>query len=195
MNVCGQFFISIINCHRDTEREIIKGKIKQCYDKYLTRYSISTRIRTQYRNLRIFMRIDKLDKHPKHWLILTIFWMVVIFILSTSPFSSQRTSEITDKISVKINFRLIAHLIVYFILGFLASGAIRSNFNWDKKVVFTVLICFLYGISDEVHQYFEPVRKCRLIDMITDGGGSLLGILTYYLGYLRLKKRAVNCKY
>ncbi|RLC46896.1 MAG: hypothetical protein DRH57_05150 [Candidatus Cloacimonadota bacterium] len=141
------------------------------------------------------MRIDKLDKHPKHWLILTIFWMVVIFILSTSPFSSQRTSEITDKISVKINFRLIAHLIVYFILGFLASGAIRSNFNWDKKVVFTVLICFLYGISDEVHQYFEPVRKCRLIDMITDGGGSLLGILTYYLGYLRLKKRAVNCKY
>ena len=133
------------------------------------------------------MRIDKLDKYPKYLLILTVFWMIVIFILSTTPFSSQRTSEITDKVSDEINFRLIAHLIVYFILGFLASGAFRLNFNWNRKIFFTVLICILYGTLDEVHQYFEPLRKCRLIDMITDGGGSLLGILTYYLGYLRLK--------
>ncbi len=133
------------------------------------------------------MWIEKFDNCPKYWLILSILWMIVIFILSTSLFSPQRTAKVTDKITTEINFRFIAHLIVYFILGFLASGAIRLNFSFNNKFLFTMLACCLYGVFDEFHQYFEPARKFRLIDIITNSGGSSLGILSYYLVYLRLK--------
>ncbi len=132
---------------------------------------------------------ENFDNYRKYWLILSIFWMIFIFILSTSLFSPQSTAKVTDKITTEINFRFIAHLVVYFILGFLASGSIRLNFSFNNKFLFTVLVCFLYGVSDEFHQYFEPARKFRSIDIITNSGGSLTGILSYYLVYLRLKRK------
>ncbi len=134
------------------------------------------------------MQIRILDNRPKYWLLLTILWMVIIFILSTSLFSPDRTAKITEAITSKINFRFIAHLIVYLILGFLVSGTIRLNFTWNNKFILTLLVCILYGVSDEFHQYLEPARTFRLIDIITNSGGSSLGVLSYYLIYLRLSR-------
>lgn len=127
---------------------------------------------------------EKLVIHTRLWLILTILWMVVMFILSTPPFSGKRITNITDKISTGLDFDFIAHFIVYFILGFLTSGAIKTNFTWKNKFLITVLVCILFASSDELHQYFEPERKCRMIDVITDCVSSILGILFFYVGIL-----------
>ncbi len=47
----------------------------------------------------------------------------------------------------------------------------------------TVLITFLYGVSDELHQWFVPGRHADGIDVLADGLGGLLG------AYLFLKLR------
>lgn len=112
--------------------------------------------------------------------------MIVIFVLSTSTFSSKKTAKITDLLSSEIDLSLIAHVIVYFILGFLVSGAVNLNIEWKNKLFISVLACLLYAAFDEIHQYFEPERKWQLITMIIDSISSLLGILFYYLAYPKL---------
>lgn len=91
-----------------------------------------------------------------------------------------------DWISADIDFGLIAHFIVYFILGFLSSGAIRSNFTWKNKFFITLLICVLFALTDELHQYLEPERVARMIDVVLDSASALAGIGFYFLFYLKL---------
>ena len=141
------------------------------------------------------MLFDKLDNHPKLWLRLTILWMILIIILSTPLFTPKKTAKYTDKITTEINFRFIAHLVVYFILGFLLSGAVRLNFTWKNKLVMSIAICILYSIFDEFHQYFEPGRRLRLIDIGTNSIGSLFGIAVHYFIFLRVKKERNKGKY
>ena len=109
-----------------------------------------------------------------------------MFVLSTTPFSGKRVSRYTDWISTEIDFGLIAHFIVYFILGFLSSGAVRSNFNWKNKFLIILLICVLYAVTDEIHQYFEAERVARPIDVVLDSASALAGIGFYFLVYLKL---------
>lgn len=114
---------------------------------------------------------------------MTIVWMVVIFVLSTNHFSSERT---TAKIDTHIPLRSLAHLFVYFVLGFLVSGTVNLNFNWKHKLLITLLFCVFYALTDELHQHFETERRFRLIDIATDSIGSFAGILFYNLP-LRIK--------
>ena len=129
------------------------------------------------------MIYKKLEENPKLWLYLTIIWMVFIFVLSTNYFSSEIT---TAKIDTNIPLRFLAHLFVYFVSGFLASGAISLNFNWTHKLLITLLFCIFYAFTDELHQFFEPERRFRLIDLATDSVGAFVGILLYHLP-LRIK--------
>lgn len=122
------------------------------------------------------MVFKKLKENPKLWLGLTIVWMVFIFVLSTNYFSSGRT---TAKIDTEIPIRLLAHLFVYFVLGFLASGAVKLNFNWKHKLLIALLFCVFYAFTDELHQHFEAERRFRLIDLATDSIGAFAGILFY----------------
>ena len=45
----------------------------------------------------------------------------------------------------------------------------------------TIAICFLYAVSDEIHQYFVPGRACRLFDVLIDTSGSAFFCLVYYV--------------
>jgi VanZ family protein len=56
--------------------------------------------------------------------------------------------------------------------------ALLRNAIW-----FTVIICALYGISDEFHQSFVPNRDCEFMDWAADFVGIILAalIIKYYL--------------
>lgn len=125
------------------------------------------------------MKSAGLERHPKLWLWLTVGWMAVLFVLSTSFFSA----ELTKNIDFPINIRLLAHICVYLVLGFLASRAVDLNFPWKNKILITFLICILYAISDELHQHFEPARHGRLIDVIVDSVSAFFGIVGQRLVY------------
>lgn len=133
--------------------------------------------------------IIKLANRPKLWLILTLVWMAVIFMLSTNHFSSERTIA---KIYTDIPLRYIAHLFVYLVLGFLASSAVNLNFNWKHKLFSALFFCLFYAFTDELHQFFETERRFRLIDIVTDTVGALAGILFFNFFYLKLLNRYVS---
>ena len=70
------------------------------------------------------------------------------------------------------------HFFVYGILGMLiARGmlAAKSKLLNDKYLLFTLLFGFLFGLSDEVHQYFVPGRHADFFDWLAD----CLGILVF----------------
>ena len=48
------------------------------------------------------------------------------------------------------------------------------------RALLTLAICFLYAVSDEVHQVFVPGRAGRISDVMIDTSGAVLGILLVF---------------
>jgi VanZ family protein len=61
--------------------------------------------------------------------------------------------------------------------------AIRGYHHWSIKKAFiaTMILCVLYGMTDEIHQCFVPGRSPEWRDWIADAVGSLAGILVWLL--------------
>lgn len=77
--------------------------------------------------------------------------------------------------------RKMAHFSIYMVLGLLVM-ALMSTFRLDRRVqiIYTVIFCVVYAISDEMHQSFVPGRSCELRDVCIDGMGALTGALICY---------------
>ena len=97
-------------------------------------------------------------------------YCVLIFIASSIPGGDVDTGPPgVDK---------LLHLIEYLILSFLLFSAMRAQFPKapsGRVFMFVFILSTLYGISDEIHQKYVPLRECDPIDMILDGVGSALG--------------------
>ena len=134
--------------------------------------------------------------------IMLILWMGVIFwfsaqIAEDSTKQSMGIVEIIKNILGKLfpatesmseeawhhfeNFlRKCAHGFIYFILGLLSCNFSKSySFRFEKSIA--VAICFIYAVSDEIHQLFVPGRSGQVSDVIVDLIGSLIGIVLFAL--------------
>lgn len=85
-----------------------------------------------------------------------------------------------------------AHFTIYFVLGiFLYMFA--DSFSPSIRFTFksSVFICFLYAVSDEIHQYFVPGRACRILDVSIDTLGAASGILMliFILKLIKIKRK------
>ena len=90
--------------------------------------------------------------------------------------------------------RKTAHFMIFAVLGLLVNNLLLSYENERVKSCFlAVLICFLYAVSDEVHQYFVPGRACRLKDVIIDTCGASAAVCLAYLTY-RIRRRYIHTK-
>ncbi len=103
---------------------------------------------------------------------LTLGWMALIFFLSSQPdvpapdlFSQQ------DK---------AAHLLVFGVLGLLLAFALTppAAASWRRVLLITALVT-VYGVTDELHQYFVPGREASAWDVLADGVGGFLAALTH----------------
>ena len=56
-----------------------------------------------------------------------------------------------------------------------------------KLVLLSLLICFLYACSDEIHQLFVPGRSGEARDVLIDTLGACLGVSFYYLVFRKKK--------
>lgn len=136
--------------------------------------------------------------------ILVILWMTVIF-----TFSSFNSSESSKQSKGVINFviknvvkifdkdltleeetnivnklhtpvRKLAHFSIYFILGVLVSLLLKTyNLNTKNIILLSILICFLYSCSDEIHQLFISGRSGEIRDILIDTLGSTFGIIIF----------------
>lgn len=138
----------------------------------------------------------KLKKYTynKIFYVLVIAWMVLIFWFSHQPVnkSSELSGGITEIIVDKLEsilkidldnelfehlIRKAAHFTEYMILGILMYIAFSKNNAFDsRRVLICVIICVLYAISDETHQYFVPGRATRVADVVIDIAGAISGV-------------------
>ena len=102
--------------------------------------------------------------------------------------------QITDIIHTFV--RKVAHFVLYFSLGLSASVSIYLIFGYKrlKLMLITLAFCFLYAITDEIHQMFVPGRAAMIRDVIIDSCGALCSIAIFVTAnnvYLRRKKRGL----
>ena len=122
--------------------------------------------------------------------LLVIVWMGVIFCFSNQKATaSSRLSDglIKNTIGKVFNInekekldsfikpvRKSAHFFLYFVLGLLVLNCF-SNIN-SKSIIYSILICFIYSISDEFHQLFIDGRSAEVLDVFIDTLGASLGV-------------------
>ena len=146
-------------------------------------------------------------------LIFLIYWMSLIFFMSSqTAVESNATSSglsqwLFSLISPKFNelsvveqkaiisefsffVRKTAHFIMYAVLGVLSflSLITYKNIPYIYRTVFSVLICILYAIGDEIHQLFISGRSGEIRDILLDSSGSFLAILLCFILVKKIKK-------
>ena len=137
-----------------------------------------------------------------------VFWMCLIFWLSDRPadVSTVQSRSITLRIIkmagewtdseearqgdlillIEPYVREIAHFAEYailFILVFFAAGSFAGGYV--KTSMISLFICFVYAISDELHQFFVQGRSCEVKDIIFDTVGALTAML--FIMVIKLK--------
>jgi len=85
-------------------------------------------------------------------------------------------------------FSTLGHLGEYAILGALIAWASSREWKLSRALVFAVALASLYGISDELHQWFVPGRMSDPVDWVADTVGALLGATLVVLGASRLRR-------
>jgi VanZ family protein len=68
----------------------------------------------------------------------------------------------------------LAHLLAYGLLAsliYLAREKSRATFH---PIFIPFLIAFLYGLSDEIHQYFVPGRDADVFDALANAVGAFV---------------------
>lgn len=137
------------------------------------------------------------------WLALLV-WMGVIFYFShqSGDASMQLSDGFLDSFeSLFQNFldyhtlsyivRKIAHFTEYFILGLLIYHLVKQYRVISKtEIIWMILFCVIYAMSDEFHQVFIGGRSPKVFDVIIDSLGSSLSILILQL----LQKRKIISK-
>jgi VanZ family protein len=82
------------------------------------------------------------------------------------------------------------HFGAYGLLGVLFFRAYEtlSLENYKNLLIFiSIGSATLYGISDEIHQYFVPSRQADIMDVAANTIGSICGVYLYY-GWKNKKK-------
>ena len=97
--------------------------------------------------------------------------------------------EITPEVVKKYQFpfRKAAHFGIYMLLGFCLVNAFEITLNkkWYISYPASVVVSFLYALSDEWHQSFTAGRGPSIKDTFIDLSGAFLGALIY-LGFISL---------
>ena len=118
---------------------------------------------------------DKLKAHNfiLHWLPLVLYCLL-IFILSSRPLPEQIPDiDYFDK---------VLHLLAYGVMGILFLRAYATlSFRHKPQLLMALSIASasLYGIGDEIHQYFVPFREADILDGIADILGAAVGVYLY----------------
>ncbi len=94
-------------------------------------------------------------------------WALFIFILSSRSLQGFTTPF--------VHFDKLVHAGEYGILCLLLYRAFihAKDDRWRKQAVkLSILFCIIYGLSDEIHQMFVPMRTADAADLMADSIGA-----------------------
>ena len=115
------------------------------------------------------------------WKIFLLYWFPVIcYCIFIFTKSSQPSPESIPDLP---NIDKALHIGAYALLGALFVRAYMTINSINRNTVFLVIISILssslYGLSDEIHQYFVPFRDADPLDFLADTIGSIIGVQFY----------------
>ncbi len=140
--------------------------------------------------------------------VLLILWLLVIFNLSSQPGTLSGgesshliyntlefiysifhldSSNLSEVVSVIHNpLRECMHSLEYFILAILTVNLLKQHYIKENIFVISILFCFVYAATDEIHQLFVPGRSFEYFDIFMDMLGSIIG--TWMMKIFSIKK-------
>ena len=105
-----------------------------------------------------------------------------IDVLDSDYVQLLQSMNISPYASIELFFRKCAHFCEYALLSFCVFNALcYYTRNTEYLLMFSIVISFVYSVSDELHQYFVPERSCSVIDVLIDTSGIITGVLTAML--------------
>ncbi|OGF26820.1 hypothetical protein A2242_00485 [Candidatus Falkowbacteria bacterium RIFOXYA2_FULL_47_9] len=112
--------------------------------------------------------------------LLVLSWLALIF--TSSQIGLPDPDPTYKKVLYDYIFDKDVHVFLYsglafLILNFLCHYPVRFR----RAALWAVAIVFLYGVSDEYHQFFVHGREASLYDLAFDVIGSMAGIAVYWL--------------
>lgn len=108
-----------------------------------------------------------------------VLWMAVIFYFSHQPATTlDKMIPFFHKIFPHMQSFNWGHFVAYFILAITVYwGLSRRNMRPLFGKAAAVIICVLYGFTDEYHQLFIDGRHFDLLDIRNDAIGATLAML------------------
>lgn len=102
----------------------------------------------------------------------------LIFYLSSMSFPPKEFSSLLSLLGDKL-----VHMAEYGVLGVLCYRAFLFD-AWKSvrrhAFGFAVLAASLYGMSDEIHQAFVPLREADVWDWVADTAGAIVSVWGFY---------------
>jgi VanZ family protein len=127
----------------------------------------------------------------------TLLWMLAIFYLSarTGDDMGGWLSQFQRFIPFMEGLDW-GHFLAYFILSLTYAWAFGIHrLTWVIKLA-VVLLCTLYGVTDEIHQSFVPGRTPDVMDIRNDAIGAALAMLFVTIPSIRIRfERWKGAKY
>lgn len=112
------------------------------------------------------------EKYNKSSWLITILIAIFIFYMSSKTFKGVNTGPAINS--------YIYHFAIFFIFAFfLIMSIIKGKKNNHWFILLAVTIAIMYGISDEIHQFFVPGRYCCLEDALVNSTGILSAGIIY----------------
>ena len=104
-----------------------------------------------------------------HWLPALLYMGLIFMLSSQSNLPAPYEFPESDK---------VFHVLAYVPLGFLMVYALSRSTS-SNLIFFGAFLAFLYGVTDEIHQYFVPGRDASALDVMADGAGAMIGSFIY----------------
>lgn len=122
-----------------------------------------------------------------------LYWLPVIVYCSAIYIQSDLPSiehipsfEFSDK---------VLHFFAYAVLGVLfyrAYQTLRIKGDPRMLILISIVSASLYGVSDEIHQYFVPFRDAGIWDVVANTLGAICGVSLYHIWVASRAKRMAH---
>ena len=112
-----------------------------------------------------------------YWLPAVLYAGMIFYMSSQSHPEEQLPSFVLKDVSDKV-----LHAVEYAVLGGLCYRAFRWGVNGpvaSYALLVAIVTASLYGVTDEVHQFFVPFRESSWLDWLADTAGATVGAMSW----------------
>jgi len=122
---------------------------------------------------------------------------VIKTVVKAIDFNDSLSDNEVENVSENLTFivRKGAHFSAYALLCILISLLLKEYGICGKiNFILSVIICFLYACSDEIHQIFVKGRSGEVRDVLIDTAGTITGYL-FLVAVNAIRKKIISKKY